>query len=89
MAIIDLLKAGVADPAAASFMERLMEALAARRYGAILLRDVDRQSWELDLPSFSRAYRRERALFGAQEEQVFMPASGAGNRPDWLYLPRE
>lgn len=84
MAIRDVLR-GPRRPEIGAFVAELEQALAERRFAAVVLDD---RVWEEELPALGRSYRLARHLFGPGSEGVFVPVTGALARPDLVYLPR-
>lgn len=81
--INDLLKSGY-EELARGFVEELEEALAERRFGAVILDE----RLDADLPLLLENYLPPIALFEPLDGR-FMPVNGSPKRPGWLYLRRD
>jgi len=81
MAVIDLLQ-GADRATAQRFVDQLAQALAERRFAAIVLH----QRWDQELEPLARHYAALKLDYAAEGE--FEPVTGAPNRPQWLYVPR-
>ncbi len=81
MAVIDLLRSD--DHATAQrFVDELVRAIEARRWGAIVLD----QRWDADLPALGAEYFP--ATIPWPSERAFVPVTGDPRRPGTWYAPR-
>lgn len=81
MAVIDLLRSD--DHATAQrFVDELVRAIQARRWGAIVLD----QRWDADLPALGAQYSA--ATIPWPSERAFVPVTGDPRRPGTWYAPR-
>ena len=81
--INDLLKSGY-DELARGFVQELEEALAERRFGAVILDE----RLDADVPLLLENYLPPIALWEPFDGR-FMPVNGSPKRPGWLYLRRD